>query len=428
MLTLALMLLADTGVAPWRVDRIWRENDRAWGRHTKAASYAFFEFAPLSGAGMGTACACTTPTGAKGEALTFTRASSGTCTKANTTSSIANGDVVVCSTNQPRVMPGGDGTGALGLLVESARTNSLVRSQEIDNASWTKAGAAGVPVVTADAATAPDATATAERVQFAACPTAATTSEVSQAGSAGVNSTTVYLKGNGGSGSLSLCLYNTGAACAVCTFNPTTWTRCERPANGSGSTLAMGCINNTAVYPGSSNTGAADVFVWGVQMETGTYATSYIPTVGAAATRAADAATLPVVINTATSGISYAATGIVPGPNYFLEYIGDANNRPTVALSSSTLGQCQYISTGGNSTVTTTVPSAFGVPTRVACSWTSAPLTSIFAGGNTNTSATATSAFTTSSIFVGGSAFFGSVRADGVVKQVCLDPSPTRCR
>ena len=30
---------------------------------------AYFEFAPASGAGMTSACACTTPTGAKGEAL-----------------------------------------------------------------------------------------------------------------------------------------------------------------------------------------------------------------------------------------------------------------------------------------------------------------------------------------------------------------------
>ena len=36
---------------------------------------AFFEFAPLSGAGLSAACACTAVTGAKGEAVTWARGS-----------------------------------------------------------------------------------------------------------------------------------------------------------------------------------------------------------------------------------------------------------------------------------------------------------------------------------------------------------------
>ena len=126
-------------------------------------SGAFFEFAPASGAGMGTACACTTPTGAKGEALTFTRTGNATCSKQGlATTGIADGDLVVCTANQPRVESSG---GVLGLRVEGARTNSVLRSQELDNAAWTLdfAGGGVIPTRTANAATAPDGTPSAER-------------------------------------------------------------------------------------------------------------------------------------------------------------------------------------------------------------------------------------------------------------------------
>src|SRR3990167_9115874 len=64
------------------------------------SSYAFFEFAPSSGAGMPAACSGTTPSGAKGEVLTFTRNSTRYCTKGNETSGIANGHLVLLTTNQ----------------------------------------------------------------------------------------------------------------------------------------------------------------------------------------------------------------------------------------------------------------------------------------------------------------------------------------
>src|SRR5688500_13085954 len=97
-------------------------------------------------------------TGTRGEALTFSRAGSGMCTK-------GDGTMVLLGNNVPRVQPG-------GLLMEAARTNLMVRSQEFDNAVWTKnaTGAGVAPVVTANYAVAPDGTTSAERVQFSATP------------------------------------------------------------------------------------------------------------------------------------------------------------------------------------------------------------------------------------------------------------------
>jgi hypothetical protein len=105
MRALLLILIASSALGQGRFDRFNQRTDQ--GRSTRGfeqSSYAFFEFAPASGAGMGTACACTTPTGAKGEALTFTRAGDATCSKQGlATTGIANGDLVACTGNQPRV-------------------------------------------------------------------------------------------------------------------------------------------------------------------------------------------------------------------------------------------------------------------------------------------------------------------------------------
>ena len=140
-IVLALVVSQDPTASNSRVVRVDRlPGVRTPGGRKGTRGYAFFEFAPSGGAGMGAPCACTTPTGAKGEALTFTRASNGTCTKTTTggltTTGIANGDLVVCSSNQPRVEY--DSQGVLGLLVDSAGTNSVLRSQEVNNAAWTK--------------------------------------------------------------------------------------------------------------------------------------------------------------------------------------------------------------------------------------------------------------------------------------------------
>jgi len=449
MLTALLMVLAQsystgTGETSTHTERMWREGMRAWGRNAPRGgpAYAFFEFAPASGAGMGTACACTTPTGAKGEVLTFTRGSSATCMKGNVSASIANGDLVVCSTNQPRVMPGGDGTGALGLLVESARTNSALRSSELDNAVWLKLVTAGAVTVTADQAVAPDGTTTAERLQFTACPTDPTTSGIYQIFSlAAAHSSSVYVKGNGTSGNIGLVSGSSNALPykgATCAYNSTTWTRCIVSNTGGAAPdeFYIGCINNSGVIsPNPGNTGAGDVFVWGAQVEAGAYATSYIPTTSAAATRSLETAafngsTLP------GSPYSKAATIIVPWTTA---------NEP--ALPSILMGEkapftgSDLFFAGGGLRVQNGTGAAF-------VSFTTASIT---VTANTPLRLAASSGGGFGNVYVNGALFSGPTaltdglgpnanatgladntvgvnHLDGVVKQVCWDGSLARCR
>ena len=83
--------------------------------------------------------------------VTFTRASSGTFVG-------SDGVLKTATTNEPRFDHNPTTGESLGLLVEEARTNLVLRSEEFDNASWTKTRSS----VTADAITAPNGTTTAD--------------------------------------------------------------------------------------------------------------------------------------------------------------------------------------------------------------------------------------------------------------------------
>ncbi len=279
-------------------------------RQPQGSRGAFFEFAPTSGAGMGTACAGTIPTSAGGLAGSFTRASTAWCSRQGLVSTgIANGDLVSLTTDQPRIEPSG---GVLGFRSEQTRTNTVLRSQEFDNAGWSKLfSGVAAPTVTADQATAPDGTLTADRVQIAACPAVGNASVVLQTftGTTAAWSGSLFIKGNASSGSITLYHYNSTALAGLgitCTYNPDTWTWCGGPAAPlvytyahTTARLGFGCQNDASVS-GGSNTGAADIFAWQADAQAGAFPTSPITTTSATATRAAD------------TGISYTVPAIGP--------------------------------------------------------------------------------------------------------------------
>lgn len=98
------------------------------------ASFAFFEFAPANGRGMTAPCACTTPTGANGEALNFARASVAECYSND------GQTLTQCAAGQPRVSSGDVTSPVVGLWVEAlgTRQNDATRSRDLSNAVWTK--------------------------------------------------------------------------------------------------------------------------------------------------------------------------------------------------------------------------------------------------------------------------------------------------
>lgn len=234
--------------------------------------------------------------------VSFTRASSGTYVD-------SQGVIRTATTNEPRFDHNPTTGESLGLLVEESRTNLLQRSEEFDNAYWTKGGS----TISANSATAPDGLTTADklvedtstgshRLYVGTTSLAASTAHslsvyVKAAGrtfirveardSAGVfaaqdfNLTTLAITSAGsGTGSIS----SLGNGWYRCTVTGT-----SSASGGVGTVLfwALSAPSGTS-YTGDGTSG---LLLWGAQLEAGAFPTSYIPTTTAAVTRSADVAT-----------------------------------------------------------------------------------------------------------------------------------------
>ena len=396
-----------------------------------SADFAFFE-AFSNGAGTFGVCSTTPPTGAKGEPLTFARASTATCTKTGSgglaTTGIANGDLVTMSSGQPRVEY--DSAGTLGLLVESSRINSLLRSEELNNPAWT----ADVGVtVTADAAQGPTAATVAERIQYAGGGGATLNRVFQFLAMGGTLTHSVFVRGNGTSGTIWVWDDGSATSAVACSYVSGSWSRCTATASSGGSAyIAFGCRASFLGMPATCP--ANDVFAFGVQSETGAYATSYIPTTSAAVTRVAETASFPVVINT-TNGVSHAHSFTLEGVNNFqgsMSLYQDALNRTQLYQYSTNAFGADYFSTSGNRAASN-VPGfwAAGTTYRIAMSYSGAgaasTVSSYLGGVLQNTGAAGiTSAWTSSVLgFALSSPFAGT---DAIHSRLCADPLNARCR
>ena len=202
--------------------------------------------------------------------ITFTRGSTGTYTD-------ESGIIRTAAANEARFDHDSDGN-SLGLLIEESRTNEFPYSEDFSNSSWTKVNT----TVTTNAATAPDGTSTANRLQIGA--TNGVIYDNAVQGVASNSTISMWVKAvNPGTDDV-FRLASAGDLTADLTAT-NEWVRYTFTSSTNTSSLH-------GIARPSDNT-AADVYVWGAQFEEGkTFPTSYIPTAGATATRAADVASM----------------------------------------------------------------------------------------------------------------------------------------
>ena len=243
-------------------------------------------------------------------ALDFTTASLDsrvTFTRTGNTATVTNssGFVVGINANLPRFDFNPITLACKGLLIEESRVNSLLQSNDINNAAWVKGTFSSI---TNDATISPDGTQNADKMVA-----------LVGVGSHGVfqgfvttvqaYTWSVYAK-SAGYTQLALVVQSptpltnifdlaagtivtTAAGCTTTITNAGNgWYRCTATYTAAAGTsyIVFGpAVGGTAGFNGN---GVDGIFGWGAQVEAGAFATSYIPTVATSVTRNADVAVM----------------------------------------------------------------------------------------------------------------------------------------
>lgn len=439
MRALLLILIASSALGQGRFDRINKRTDQ--GRSNRGflpQSGAFLEFAPTSGAGMGVACACTTPTGAKGEAISFARSTVGECYSND------GQTLTQCGVNQPRVSSGTASSSVLGIWKESARNNLVLHSRDLSQAVWAKTNMTCTRTATGmrnDANGASRCTATAPNATVLQ-----TTVTAAATRNTNLHVKTVTLAG-------SFQPTRDGATFTTATgLSTTLWKRVvseEVPGCAGGncvvlSQMTSGIANPTIGFRLTNTGDVVDVdFVQDEETET---ASTPIVNAGVALSRDIDVIDFPVAISpTASTGISVSAVGVSAGP------FSAGGGTVMTVLTTGALGTnftgtyaWNYASTSGPLVAIDTA----GVVSAGTASWN--PMFSPWSELSTqagfwhtgsllrdcqrnvcdvgSASTLGTPAFTR--ILLGRASTAAANQFSGVIKQVCVDPSgrcqPTR--
>jgi hypothetical protein len=228
--------------------------------------------------------------------VTFTRASTGTFVG-------SDGLLKTATTNEARFDHNPTTGESLGLLVEEARTNLSLRSENFSSTYWVKTSC----TITSDESTAPDGTLTADLWTNTASPGTIENS-ITKDATARTYTASLWVKGTTTQFTVSLddgttvnrgrVQFNLSTNATGSIFNDGTFTGTSGTVTRfSDSWVRLTVTTTTSVgttirLRSFFSTTSATVRIWGAQVEEGAFATSYNPATSATVTRAADVASI----------------------------------------------------------------------------------------------------------------------------------------
>jgi hypothetical protein len=251
---------------------------------------------------------------------------------------------------------------SLGLLIEEARTNVCLYSEDFSDAGWTKTSV----TISSNQAIAPNGSLTADKLVPSS--TGAQRSVYRAFTTSGSTSTvSVYLKYGGYQWTWVECYLGRvwfdvlngvkgaeSGATGTITAVGNGWYRCtvtETTPAGGYVTVGPSSANSSQTVTVATNDVFSGVFLWGAQAEVGaSFATSYIPTVASSVTRNADAASM-----TGTNFSSWFNNG--EGTVYWDRRRTNTSASPEISIYNSTVasafynGSIAYIGTASNGTI-----------------------------------------------------------------------------
>jgi hypothetical protein len=202
---------------------------------------------------------------------------------------------------------------SLGLEIEEQRTNLVTYSDDLANAAWTKTASS----ISSNAIVAPDGTLTGDKLVEDSANAAHFVNPTAPSVTSGT-AYTISIHAKAGERSVLQIVPSAGAfpvafinfdlsAGTVGTFSGITsssitsvgngWYRCSvtlsATSTGSSGAIFVVQTSSSALRAGSyAGNGYSGIYIWGAQLEAGSFATSYIPTVASQVTRSSDAATM----------------------------------------------------------------------------------------------------------------------------------------